>query len=80
MVERVEHWFNRRYNADRRDIYLERDGEKWRVVGRIGGYDGREVTHDCADEDAARAVVQQLRDRTESGLADWRLMPQPPRR
>jgi hypothetical protein len=31
--QRVEHWFNHRYGVSRRDVYLLRDGTRWRVVG-----------------------------------------------
>jgi hypothetical protein len=78
MAGRVEHHFNRRYRAARRDIYLIDTGTGWQVVGRIGGSDGQEVTHYFDDEAAARAMIQRMRDTAPAGEDNWALMPQPP--
>ncbi|MEV6491567.1 hypothetical protein AB0M20_23575 [Actinoplanes sp. NPDC051633] len=70
----VEHWFNRRYRAARRDVYLCRDSFGWFVRARTGGPDGSEVTHTFADADAARAMVEQLKKRVPPGQDDWVLI------
>ena len=57
----VEHWFNRRYRAARRDIYLHRDAFGWYVRGRHGGADGTEVTHTFTTEAEARVMVDRLK-------------------
>ncbi len=58
--ERVEHWFNRRYGANRRDVLPLRTPSGWQVLGRRGGADGLEVTHYFEQEDEARAMLQRL--------------------
>jgi hypothetical protein len=45
MAGRIEHWFNRRYGVNRRDVYLLRTETGWQVLGRHGGADGQTVTH-----------------------------------
>ena len=62
MAERVEHWFNRRYGAGRRDVYLFRTETGWQVVGRLGGVDGQQVTHYFDHEDQARVMLQRMLD------------------
>ncbi|MFI7598994.1 hypothetical protein [Actinoplanes sp. NPDC049681] len=42
MAQPVEHWFNRRYGMNRRDVYLLRTETGWQVLGRKGGADGTE--------------------------------------
>ncbi|XVV10850.1 hypothetical protein ACQP2X_39330 [Actinoplanes sp. CA-131856] len=76
MVERIEHWFNRRYGVNRRDIYLLRTPTGWQVVGRVGGADGREVTHYFDDEAMAHRMVEAMRDDVPEQLSNWALMPQ----
>ena len=34
MAERVKHWFNHRYGAGRRNVYLLRTETRWQVTGR----------------------------------------------
>jgi hypothetical protein len=58
VAERVEHWFNRRYGVNRRDVYLLRTDTGWQVLGRKGGADGQEVTHYFDREDEARRALQ----------------------
>jgi hypothetical protein len=74
VFHRVEHWFNRRYGVGRRDVYLLRDGSRWRVLGRLGGTDGPEVTHDFDDEDQARAMLQRMLETTPADASDWAKM------
>ena len=61
MAVRVEHWFNRRYGANRRDVFLLRTETGWQVLGRQGGADGLEVAHYFDDEDDAGAMLQHIR-------------------
>ncbi len=75
MGELVEHWFNRRYRAARRDIYLRRDSFGWYVRARHGGADGTEVTHTFTAEAEARAMVERLKKTVPAEEADWALMP-----
>jgi hypothetical protein len=76
MAERVEHWFNRRYAAGRRDVYLLRQ----QVVGRLGGADGQQVTHYFDREDEARTMLQRMLDTTPAPFANWAKMTLPPKR
>ncbi|MGK5742976.1 hypothetical protein [Micromonospora sp. URMC 103] len=63
-------WWNGSWDRiARRDIWLTSDGRAWRVRGRLGGDEGREVIHDFADERSARAMVEQMM-RASSGT--WR--------
>ncbi|MGK5680165.1 hypothetical protein [Actinoplanes sp. URMC 104] len=80
MAERIEHHFNRRYHAARRDIYLIRTETGWQVVGRIGGVDGKEAAHYYDDEADARRMVERMRRTAPPGEDNWALMPQPPSR
>jgi hypothetical protein len=46
MGERVEHWFNRRYGMNRRNVFLTRTPTgSPQVLDRVGGAEGRDVTH-----------------------------------
>jgi hypothetical protein len=74
VFQRVEHWFNRRYGVSRRDVYLLRDGTRWRVLGRLGGADGREVVHDFDDEDQARTMLRRMLDSAPADASDWARM------
>ncbi len=80
MGERVEHWFNRRYGVNRRDVFLIRTPTGWQVLGRRGGADGVEVAHYFDDEADARAMVQRMRAAVPPELADWPRMTQVRRR
>jgi hypothetical protein len=71
MAEQVEHWFNRRYGANRRDAYLIRTDTGWQVLGRLGGADGPTVTHYFDQEAEARLMLQRMRDTVPHGLGDW---------
>jgi hypothetical protein len=53
----------------RRDIWLLSDGRLWRVRGRLGGDDGREVVYDFPDERAASSMVDRMM-KTSAGT--WR--------
>jgi hypothetical protein len=55
MGSRVQHWFNRRYGLNRRDVFLIRTETGWQVLGRQGGTDGPEVADSFGHEDDARA-------------------------
>ena len=74
MVERVEHWFNRRWGRSRYDVFLLRTTTGWQVLGRKGGDEGKEVTHDFDDEDRARAMLQRMMDTIPPELANWAKM------
>jgi hypothetical protein len=74
MAQRVEHWFNRRYGMNRRDVYLLRTETGWQVLGRQGGADGREVAHYFDNETAARAMVKRMREAVPPELSNWALM------
>lgn len=74
MAVRVEHWFNRRYGANRRDVYLLRTETGWQVLGRQGGADGIEVAHYFDHEHQARAMLQRMRDSTPPELSNWARM------
>jgi hypothetical protein len=80
MGERVEHWFNRRYGASRRDVFLLRTPTGWQVLGRQGGADGLEVAHYFDDEDAARAMLQRMLAAVPPELSNWAKMSQIKRR
>ncbi len=74
MGERVEHWFNRRYGVNRRDVFLIRTPTGWQVVGRQGGADGQEVTHYFDREDDARAMLRRMLDTVPPELSNWAKM------
>jgi hypothetical protein len=71
MAERVEHWFNRRYQAARRDVYLLRTETGWQVIGRKGGADGEQVTHYFDREDDARLMLQRMLAAVPPELSNW---------
>lgn len=74
MGKRVEHWFNRRYGMNRRDVFLIRTPTGWQVVGRQGGAEGSESTHYLDHEPDARAMLQRMLDTVPPELANWRQM------
>ncbi|GAA3948321.1 hypothetical protein [Actinoplanes auranticolor] len=80
MAARVEHWFNRRYGLNRRDVFLIRTKTGWQVLGRAGGADGREVTHYFDHEADARRMLQRMLAAVPSELSDWAKMTQIRRR
>ncbi len=80
VAERIEHWFNRRYGLNRRDVYLLRTPTGWQVVGRQGGADGQTVTHYFTREDQARAMMQRMRDTVPPELSNWAKITVPQRR
>ena len=57
---RVKHRFNRLYGENRRDVFLLRTETAWQVLGRQGGADGQEVTHNFDQEDEARAMLRRM--------------------
>ena len=67
----IEHWFNRRYGAHRRDVYLYRLPTGWQVVGRIGGSDGQKVPHFFDDEADARAMLARMLAAVPAELSNW---------
>lgn len=71
MAKQVEHWFNRRYGTNRRDIYMIRTETGWQVVGRLGGADGRTATHYFDQEGDARIMLQRMKDAVPDGQRDW---------
>jgi hypothetical protein len=74
VAERIEHWFNRRYGLNRRDVYLLRTETGWQVRGRQGGADGQEATHYFDHEVQARAMVQRMLDTVPPELSNWAKM------
>jgi hypothetical protein len=74
MGERVEHWFNRRYGVNRRDVYLLRTPSGWQILGRVGGADGREVVHYFDHETDARAMLERMLESVPPELSDWAKM------
>jgi hypothetical protein len=74
MAKRVEHWFNRRYGANRRDVFLLRTETGWQVLGRQGGADGTEVAHYFDHEGDARAMLQRMLDTAPPELSNWAKM------
>ncbi len=76
MGERVEHWFNRRYGANRRDVYLLRTPTGWQVLGRQGGADGQQVAHYFDEEADARAMLQRMLATVPPELSNWAKMSQ----
>ncbi|MBM2623421.1 hypothetical protein JIG36_48795 [Actinoplanes sp. LDG1-06] len=78
MVERIAHYFNRRYRGARRDVYLNRTEAGWQVIGRIGGDGGDEAVFHYDDEQSARGMVDRMLKTASPGEDDWALMPQRP--
>jgi hypothetical protein len=71
MGDRIEHWFNRRYGANRRDVYLIRTPTGWQVLGREGGSEGREVAHYFDMEVDARVILQRMLATVPPELSNW---------
>jgi hypothetical protein len=60
-------WWNGSWGRmARRDTWLLHDGHRWRVRGRLGGAEGREVVYEYDDEASARAMVDRMM-RTSAG-------------
>ena len=76
MAERVEHWFNRRYGTNRRDVFLIRTPTGWQVLGRRRGADGLEVTHYYDHEDDAREMLNRMLAAVPVELSEWQRMTQ----
>lgn len=74
MIERVEHWFNRRYGMARRDVFLLRTPTGWQVIGREGGSDGKEVAHYFDEEDEAHRMLKRMLETVRPELANWAQM------
>jgi hypothetical protein len=74
VTERVEHWFNRRYGANRRDVFLLRTETGWQVLGRQAGADGQEVAHYFDREDDARTMLRRMLDTVPPELSNWAKM------
>ncbi|MEV6489307.1 hypothetical protein AB0M20_11860 [Actinoplanes sp. NPDC051633] len=74
MAEQVEHWFNRRYQRARRDVYLIRTETGWQVKGRQGGGDGPEAVHYFDDEADARVMLRRMLAAVPPELSDWAQM------
>ncbi|RQW98673.1 hypothetical protein DKL51_09895 [Micromonospora globispora] len=53
----------------RRDIWLMIDGQRWRVRGRLGGDEGREVSYQFDEEGRARAMVDRM---MKTSVGKWR--------
>jgi hypothetical protein len=66
-MELVEHWFNRRWRAGRRDVYLTCDERGWHVHARRGGPGGVEVVHHFTDQADACCACSKLRRRNPTG-------------
>jgi hypothetical protein len=63
-------WWNGKWGRlARRDIWLMYDGQHWRVRGRVGGDEGREVNYQFDQEWAARAMVDRM---MKASVGDWR--------
>ena len=67
----LEHWFNRRYGPNRRDVYLTRTPSGWQVLGRIGGAEGTEVVHYFDKENDARQMLRRMLNAVPDGQGDW---------
>lgn len=74
MADYVEHWFNRRYGANRRDVYLIRTPSGWQVLGRIGGAAGVEVVHYRDEEGEARSLLSRMLETVPAGQGNWAQM------
>lgn len=71
---------NRRYNLNRRDVYLIRTPSGWQVKGREGGADGRDVVHYFDTEAEARAMVRRMLEAVAPGLSNWAQITSPTNR
>jgi hypothetical protein len=52
-------------------VYLIRTETGWQVLGRVGGADGRQVTHYFEVEDHARTMLRRMRDAVPPELSNW---------
>jgi hypothetical protein len=57
MSAQKEHWFNRRYGANRCDVYLIRTETGWQVLGRRGGAEGTVAHYFDLEADARSMLV-----------------------
>lgn len=71
MARQVEHWFNHKWAAARRDVYLLRIEPGWQARRREGGNDRREVVYDFDLEHDARAMVEALKAKIPPELRNW---------
>jgi hypothetical protein len=75
-VELVERWWNGQWGKmGRRDIWVWRDGETWRVRGRQRGEGGPEVNYmytGLLAEPQARRMAQALREAPPANKDRWR--------
>jgi hypothetical protein len=53
----------------RRDVRLMYDGQRWRVRGRLGGDEGREVNYQFDNEISARALMDRM---MKTSAGSWR--------
>jgi hypothetical protein len=70
VMETRGRWWNGQWGRlARRDIWLTHDGQHWRVRGREGGDEGREVNYQFDQEWAARAMVDRM---MKASAGNWR--------
>ena len=63
-------WWNGHWGRmARRVIWLMSDGHRWRVRGRLGGDEGREVNYQFDAEAPARAMVDRM---MKTSVGNWR--------
>ena len=63
-------WWNGHWGRlARRDIWLMYDGQHWRVRGRLGGDDGRQVNYQFYEEWPAWTMVHRM---METSVGSWR--------
>lgn len=63
-------WWNGAWGRmARRDIWLMSDDDRWRVRGRVGGDEGREVNYQFDEEASARAMVERM---MKTSVGRWR--------
>ena len=70
----VEHWFNRRYGLNRRDLYLTRTPSGGQVLGLSGGAEGTEVAHYFNEEGDARQMLRRMMEAVPDGQGNWAQM------
>jgi hypothetical protein len=73
-VELVGRWWNgARDGPGRRDIWLHRDGQGWRVRARDGGAAGRDLSWPAFHEEwVARAWIDRLIAASPEGRDGWK--------
>jgi hypothetical protein len=74
--ELIERWWNGKWGTmGRRDIWVWRDGDTWRVRGRQRGEGGPEVNYEYTGvlaEPQARRMSQALRESPAGNKDQWR--------